>query len=207
MLPSAATEAVFTIRPYVWRIIGTAAACEHRNVPLRLTSRTGSQRSSPLNVTSPSFILPARASRLMPALLTRMSSRPKVCSACSTMRATSSRRETSPLAMATAAPTDWSAAADSSSPAVSTSVRNKRAPSSAKRCAVARPMPDPAPVIQATLSWSLIPFPRFDGVAPHHQRPLAVQHGLPVLVDDPCGEDDDPPVRLRCRFLFGDRQL
>src|SRR3990172_1782814 len=200
-------DEVLTIRPYFWRIIGTAAACAHKNVPFRLTSSTASQRSSPRNVTSPSFILTARASRLMPALLTRMSSRPKVCRACSTIRATSSRCETSPLAMATPAAEDCRAAAASSSPAVSTSVRNKRAPSSAKRCAVARLMPDPAPVIQATLSWSLIPFPRFDGVAPHHQRPLAVQHGLPVLVDDPCGEDDDPPVRLRCRFLFGDRQL
>ena len=61
-------EEMFTIRPLPRSSMCSSAALDMKNVPERLTSRTFSQSSSPIFSTVLSLV--------MPALLTRMSSRP-----------------------------------------------------------------------------------------------------------------------------------
>src|SRR5688500_13879104 len=90
--------------------------------------------------------------REIPALLTTTSIRPKVSTVVETMALTAAPSVTSQGATSADAPTRpaVSVNADSRRP---TSVR--RYPSAASRTAVARPMPDPAPVTRATGPRSL----------------------------------------------------
>src|SRR5262245_60339370 len=87
--------------------------------------------------------------RAIPALFTTMSSRPKAVAISGTTRATSASEPTSitqpraaPPVFAISSTTFWTAS-------LSRSVTATFAPSSAKRCAVARPMPLAAPVTRA----------------------------------------------------------
>src|SRR6266700_1789693 len=100
--------------------------------------------------TSPLTSAVSTAGLWMPALLNAASSRPKVETVCSTMAATSASSATSqrmPFAL-------WPAATRSSAaertPASLTSASATAAPASAKALAVARPMPEAAPVTSAT---------------------------------------------------------
>ena len=63
------------MRPYFCRSMIRAAAFMHRNTPLRLVAITASK--------SVSFMVMARPSRVMPALFTRISMRPKSLTAVS----------------------------------------------------------------------------------------------------------------------------
>src|ERR1700761_454046 len=90
---------------------------------------------------------------MMPALATITSSRPKVVTAASTIASASSLFETSPTTARTSPPAAAMLARSVSSRAASTSLTTSRAPSAAKRSAVARPMPLEAPVTTATLPF------------------------------------------------------
>src|SRR3972149_6593969 len=70
-------DATLTIAPPPWRIMLRPTAWEQRNTPVRLTSRTDRQSSNPSSS--------AGAGRLIPALLTRRSTRRNVSSATSVM--------------------------------------------------------------------------------------------------------------------------
>src|ERR671917_1048980 len=144
-------ELVITILPYPCSTMYLCAALEQRKLPFRWTSRTVSQSSS--------LILKARLSLRTPALLTRMSIRPK-------------RLATSSKALSTFWALDTShAIANASTPAASTASTVCRqasaersstatlAPSCASRIASAAPMPRAAPVTTAVRPLSLTSTP------------------------------------------------
>ncbi len=132
-----------------------ATARVHRNTPFRLTLITESKSSSDIVLaTAPSFIFTSCASRTIPALLISTSMRPQrastswtPCSIESADATFTSRNRASPPAAFSCSTRLAAAAAFTSQPAT-------RAPSSAKRIAVARPMPAAAPVTITTFLCS-----------------------------------------------------
>src|SRR5688500_2015194 len=134
----------------------TEAARIVLNVPLRCTLTTASQSSS--------LMLKIIRSRRLPATLTRMSMRPHVDTACSTMAAPCLKSATEPV-LATASPpalriVSTTALATEGSlpvPLMSTpgSFTTTLAPAFAKAMAMPRTMPRPAPVTTAVLPSSL----------------------------------------------------
>src|SRR5918992_6173328 len=156
-------ELVITILPYSCSTMYLCAALEHRKLPFRWMSSTVSQSSS--------LILKTRVSRKTPALLTRMSIRPK-------------RLATSSKALSTCWALDTShAIANASTPAASTASTVCRqasaersstatlAPSCASRIASAAPMPRAAPVTTAVrpLSLTSTPFSVAQHGTPRHK--------------------------------------
>src|SRR5574341_1179658 len=139
MLPSAPMEDVLTTLPHARSRIPGRAAWQHRKVPFRLTASTASHCSS--------VILAAIASRLMPALLIRMSSRPNARTVSWTTRSQSAFFATSPATMSALAPADRISPATASSPSTFASFTATSAPSRANRFAVAAPMPLAPPVL------------------------------------------------------------
>src|SRR5215210_3718780 len=140
-------ELVITILPYSCSTMYFWAALEHRKLPLRTTSSTLSQSSS--------LILNERLSRKSPALLTRMSIRPKRCTISSNAFSTCCALDTSQAiaiasdpAASTASTVSWQASADRSRTATF-------APSCASLMASAAPMPRAAPVTAAVRPSSL----------------------------------------------------
>src|SRR5215469_18321448 len=130
------------MRPYFCWTMCCCAARLHRNAPLRWTFITVSQSSS--------LILKSRLSRSTPALFTRMSSRPNRSTPCATAASTASWLDTSQETASACEPACSIWAATCLQFSRSTSARITCAPSSAKRRAVAAPIPLPAPVIKAT---------------------------------------------------------
>ncbi len=124
---------------------------------------------------SSSVMFTSIRSRRIPALLTRMSSRPYCSSAWATRCSAAPKSETS-SAFATASPpaaaisstTDWAGVVSAPSPASEPprSLTTTRAPASASASACSRPIPRPAPVTIAT-------FPSSDGM-----REDRTTHGL-----------------------------
>src|SRR5215212_7791985 len=156
-------ELVITILPYSCSTMYFCTALEQRKLPLRCTSSTLSQSSS--------LILNERLSRNSPALLTRMSIRPKRWKISSNAFSTCCALDTShaiTIASAPAASTpstvSWQASADRSRTATF-------APSCASRIASAAPMPRAAPVTTAVRPSSLKspPLGR-EHYRPHPQR-------------------------------------
>jgi hypothetical protein len=98
--------------------------------------------------------LAAIASRLIPALLIRMSSRPNVRVTSCTIRSQSAFFVTSPGSTSAFAPAARISPATASSPSVFASLIATVAPSRANRRAVAAPIPLAAPVTSAILSRS-----------------------------------------------------
>src|SRR5215207_3601527 len=140
-------ELVITLLPYSCSTMYFCAALEQRKLPLRCTSSTLSQSSS--------LILNERLSRNSPALLTRMSIRPKRCTISSNAFSTCCALDTSQaIAIAsdptasTASTVSWQASAERSRTATF-------APSCASRMASAAPMPRAAPVTIAVRPSSL----------------------------------------------------
>ncbi len=88
--------------------------------------------------------------RFLPALLHSTSMAPSVAMTLSMMARQPSGREMSEAKARVAPPISFAAA---STPSASTSVRTTRAPSEAKRRAMAAPMPPAAPVTMTALSW------------------------------------------------------
>src|SRR4051812_48316467 len=118
------------------------ASWQHRNTPLVFTANTLSH--------SASVIASIRAMVMTPAFCTEMSTRPNSFSARSYSAVTSSLLVTSMRIDATWAPAALRPAATSSTRA-SIALTTTAAPSSAKRFAIAAPMPPLAPVITAVL--------------------------------------------------------
>src|SRR5437870_7413908 len=116
-----------------------AAACEHRNTPVRLTRTTRSHSSS--------VIASVALTTFTPALLIRTSSRPPPKrAACAIPVSTLVAEPTSrPMAQAWPPVAVMPSATDLAE-ASSTSATITRAPAFAKASAVARPIPRPAPV-------------------------------------------------------------
>ena len=116
------------------------------STPRRSTSRILSYSAIVTSATEPP--LP------MPATLSRMSTRPNVSTAACTIAATSSSRVTSTWQGTTASPS--SDAVSFSAPLMSAA--STLAPSRTKHRADALAMPDPAPVMTATLpsSWPIV---------------------------------------------------
>jgi hypothetical protein len=113
--------------------IASMANLHVSHMPRPSTAITRSQSSTVDSSTSPSG--------MMPAFATSTSSRPKWSTAAWIMRRASSTTETSPVTVSTSAPEPRKSSASASSGASWISVMTSRAPSWAKRTAVARPIP------------------------------------------------------------------
>ena len=129
--------------PLPWVRIWASSCFMQAHTPRRLIALTRSKISAGSSAAS-------LGGTWMPALLNAMSSRPNVSTAAFTMAATLSSSETSH-----GTPSTWWPAALSSSAAARRvvslmSARTTAAPASAKARAVARPMPELAPVTRAT---------------------------------------------------------
>src|SRR5262245_14672736 len=138
---------VTTMRPYCWAFIRMKAAFTAKNVPFRLTAWTWSQ--------SASVMTSMRVDGKMPALLTRMSSRPKRSTAFWVSASASDHRETSARQKSASPParrisSTTALPARGSRPTIST-----LAPSAAKTWAIPLPMPRLEPVITAVLAFNL----------------------------------------------------
>ena len=164
-----AMEEMLTIRPQPRSRMGRTAARHIRKVPVRFTSSTCCHASSGTF----SMSLNSRDCGAA-ALFTRMSSRPKVSSANSTIRLASSSRLTSPSTEAQRTPAPVSSPTKPGSPSQlsamspgcwfrfgaplgATSHTTTALPSPPRARAIAAPMPRcfPHPVISATRSWEL----------------------------------------------------
>src|SRR5690349_18663204 len=161
----------FTIEPPPCFTIRSATARDMRNVPFMFTAITKSQTFSQ-SQSSGAF------RGATPALFTSTSARPNRFTVSSTSRCESARLVTSPT-ITSASPRavlTWAATVSRSADGRSASATF--APSCANTTAVAAPMPDPAPVISATLSrsrpaiWS--PPWVFWGASPYHGVGLVV---------------------------------
>src|SRR5262245_30210255 len=114
----------------------------HRKTPVRFTASVRDQPSRSMQSTVP-------GAPVIPALLTAQSSRPKAESAAPTAAATSASEATSMRAKRAEPPAASISATAARPPPSSMSQTSTRAPSRARRLAVARPMPDAAPVTSA----------------------------------------------------------
>src|SRR5580704_16140568 len=123
------------------------ACCAQRCAPVKFVRSTASQSSA--------FMRTANPSRVIPALLTRMSSRPNFSMAWRKPDFTCSPSATS---IATARASPPAAAISATTPANFSALRAAaatRAPACDKAIAVARPIPCDAPVTRATRSFRL----------------------------------------------------
>ena len=135
------TLAIFTIRPQRFFSIGRSRACVSRNAPVRLVPSTSSQ--------SPRFMAIISPSRVMPALLTRISTLPKRSSTAFAPALIESSLATS-SGIAAACPPKPSISATASASFVSLRAANTTvAPARANSSAHARPIPCEAPVTSA----------------------------------------------------------
>src|SRR5262249_17454176 len=204
-----AIEVTLTMRPYFCLIIGRRAARLTLNTLLRFCARTASQSSS--------FMAARRPSRVVPALLTRTSRRPKRSTASFTTAWASANRLTSPrTAPAVPPPPPIPPTTSAAAPALLREFRATGAPAGARRRAHARPIPRDAPVTRATLPVRLAtairrrplraPAEEAEEVAalaepPAHELAVA-QHGraegdhLPRAAVEAPIEDVHPPQHL-----------
>src|SRR6266851_1327312 len=137
---------MLTMRPPPCRSITLTAARQHRKTLVRSTSMTRCQSSS-----ESSQIGNERP--VIPALLTSTSRRPQAPSTRATAPSTSLARVTSPTSAKAPRPTPRAAV---STPSASWSSRATRAPSAARRVAMASPIPRAAPVTRAVLPATVI---------------------------------------------------
>ena len=131
------------IRPARAFIMEEMTACVSRKLPVRLVWRT--------SLKSAAFMRRARPSRVTPALLTRMSTRPRsarTALAPALMESSTERSRTNGLAWPPAAVIS---AATASSLSSERAARAMVAPCAARASAQARPIPWDAPVTSATL--------------------------------------------------------
>ena len=144
-----AIDATLTMRPARRCIMCFAAAWAQYTVPSRLTSMMRSQSSSEIAITGPWLVRPARR---MPAAFTSTSRRPQLSAMPSTARAACAGSETSRSTSRTCPPSALMVSATAASPSALRSQSATRSPRRARASAVARPMPDAAPVTAATFS-------------------------------------------------------
>mmetsp|Transcript_37653 Transcript_37653/g.92539 ORF Transcript_37653/g.92539 Transcript_37653/m.92539 type:complete len:209 (-) Transcript_37653:382-1008(-) len=132
------------MRPARCFIIGLVAARARRNTAFRLVSMTASQSSS--------FIRMDSMSRVMPALLTSTCRPPSWATMASTAACTAAPSVT--LSTMPRPPWAPSASVMPAAPASEFAVPMTRQPASARRSAIARPMPRLAPVTRAMPSFA-----------------------------------------------------
>ena len=137
-----------TIDPCFCSIIRGSTALEHKYTLFKTISRLRS------HVCSSIFRMSLPRDR--PALLTRMSTRPKASIAPSTIIATWADWDTSTVLAIDCAPDSTSNLEVAIARSASTSATTTSAPSAAKRTAMAQPIPDPAPVTIATALFNFI---------------------------------------------------
>src|SRR5579883_2468295 len=173
------TEAMLTMEPCPDLSSSGTAYFVIRKGPVRLVRRMASQVSSSNSCTGRKVVMS------MPALLTRISSRPRAETASSTRRRASAGLPTSPSS-ATARPPEAFTPATTSSRASRLRMATAAtvAPSSAKRSTMARPRPRDAPVTSAA-------------------RPAR----RPVRVAPPCCSTIVPPVAPELCTVAGGRWL
>src|SRR3990172_451828 len=135
-------DATLTIAPPPWRIMLRPTAWEQRNTPVRLTSRTDRQSSNPSSS--------AGAGRLIPALLTRRSTRRNVSSATSVMADTARGAATSVSTAIARHPSASSSRTVSSAEGKFVSAATTDAPQRQRARQTLRPIPAPPPVTMAT---------------------------------------------------------
>src|SRR5262245_53736935 len=128
-----------------------------RKVPFTLTAMIASHVASSVSITVPE--------EPMPALLTRMSRVPKAATVSFTTRRQSPSRETSAACARARAPASAMLLATSCAASSERSTSATDAPSRPKASAVARPIPEPAPVTSATLPSKRRCEPAPDGLA------------------------------------------
>src|SRR5271157_2815960 len=154
-----ATEERLTIEPPPVAFIARTASRQPKKVPSTLTAWTLRQSAS-VSVSILPFVP-------TPALLTRMSSRPNVSTTAST---TSRQRASSVTSCMRVRSASGPRAAR---PCSLRSVAATFAPSARNSAAVARPMPDAAPVMSATLPASR---PALFGIGPSLKHLLSLRH-------------------------------
>src|SRR5512139_707975 len=167
--------------PYRCFIMWRVTVLMRRNVPLRFTRTTASNSSSDIRS--------RRLSRVIPALLTRMSIFPCASRMFFTPASTCAGSLTSNISTIPLPPAAVRAARVSRAPAsLPTSLTTTVAPSAQNASAIARPIPRADPVTSATLPESRIlppPIPKFipstaravQGVFSPEERPHGVQFG------------------------------
>src|SRR4051812_394599 len=145
------TDDVFTIAPRPRSSIPGKTARHIKYIPRRLMFSTSSQAASSTSRKSPLVITPA--------LLKRMSTPPNISRARRSAPCAVSPSATSPAYVTARSCVTGKSLAVCSSRSPSRSTSTSRAPCSAKTAAVPAPIPDAAPVMIATLSWSFISAP------------------------------------------------
>src|SRR3954451_9888234 len=180
--------------------------------PLRWTARTSDQ--------SDQLMRWKMRSRRMPALLTRMSTRPKAVSAALTISSAflGSAMESvdaiaSPPPALISLTTSWAGPASAPAPSrlAPMSQTTTRAPSCASNSAIPRPMPRAAPVTIATLPATIPEAIWVDPRSTNTARHRPAQAGDPVAADLPGARSpirhggilDAPPTRGMTREDFG----
>ena len=153
------------MHPDSWRSMNRAAARQHLNVPFRFTFSTRSHSSSPSSTMGVTF-WPS------PALFTRMSSRPRVCTTSAKNASTAAVDVTSRRAAAAVSPSPARAPATASAFSRCRSAMITAAPLAARVSAMPRPSPCAAPVTTATCPESVCGDPAFGFKIPHYDRAL-----------------------------------
>src|SRR5512139_688804 len=150
-------------RPYRCFIICRLTVFVISQVPLRFTRRTASNSSSDIRM--------RRLSRVIPALLTRMSTRPRASRIRFTPASTWAGSLTSSISTIPLPPAASIAARVSRAPAsLPTSLTTTVAPSAENASAIARPIPRAEPVTSATFPESRIVPPPIPKVIPSTPR-------------------------------------
>src|SRR5580698_1428037 len=161
------TDDMMITVPLCCAIIRGITALQVRYVPRTLTSNTRSQVRGGVSCSTPAA--------LMPALATSTSIRPKSATAAPAARSRSSARVTSAWTSTPRPPPERISSAVRAAAAPSMSRASTDAPSAANLVAIARPMPEPAPVTKQAFPSSR---PLGMGVRP---IPRAGRFGLPQL--------------------------
>jgi hypothetical protein len=144
---SPAIEPRLTIAPFPYRSISLPNSRQPQKTPFTFTSMSSLYSSS---VTCSQLF-----HRPSPALLTRMSQRPKRRSVSPAASATYSELLTSSCMMSTSYPFAFRCAWPSLATSIVRDAITTYAPNSARASAIARPIPFPPPVTKATLSVRL----------------------------------------------------
>src|SRR5580704_1162145 len=180
---AAMTDDMMITVPLCCAIIRGITALQVRYVPRTLTSNTRSQVRGGVSCSTPAA--------LMPALATSTSIRPKSATAAPAARSRSSGRVTSAWMSAPRPPAMRISSAVRAAAAPSMSMASTDAPSAANRVAIARPMPEPAPVTRQAFASS-----RPLGIGARFRLPQLPVLAMQVKVEGPARMlGDDGPVQ------------
>src|SRR5512132_1971200 len=175
--------------PPLSRIAGTAARVNRKAAP-RSASMTSSQASSAIFHTT--------ASRLMPALFTRMSSRPKRATVSMTARPAAPRSVPSAWSAIAQRPVASTARTVAAAPSPSDRKVNRiSAPERARSRAIARPIPRDPPVTRATRPARSPASARRDKLIRHRRECAAADAAEREAIGQPLGPARRAGARIR----------